>query len=356
MAATDFTLTAQQNSTMQELGQQVNQLLLLLSQRERYIIEKRFGLDDLHKFTLEEIGQHFQLTRERVRQIEKNALKKLRRNIDNFGLTTINALGLRFLQESGGVLREDILLSKVLTEQQGLSAANILFVLNLSKDFSRAKNTLSHAPYFWLNTIESSLIDEVSSKAVSILKHERKVFTIDEMKKQLKDSIKSLSKLTNQALQNIFLAYKQFKVLDDKVGLIEWRDLHPRTLRDKIFFILRKSKKPLHFVDIANSIVQENFNKKNVNLQAVHNELIRHPDFILIGRGIYALKEWGYSEGTVADVITDILREKKELSEEEIVAEVLKQRQVKKITILLNLKNKPQFVRVGRKRYALKSK
>ena len=77
-------------------------------------------------------------------------------------------------------------------------------------------------------------------------------------------------------------------------------------------------------------------------------------DFILIGRGIYALKEWGFSSGTVSDIIEAILKGKEQMSEDEIIDAVLEQRQVKPITIILNLKNKPQFVRVGRKRYTLK--
>ncbi|HMR01199.1 MAG TPA: hypothetical protein PKA32_02305, partial [Candidatus Gracilibacteria bacterium] len=97
-----------------------------------------------------------------------------------------------------------------------------------------------------------------------------------------------------------------------------------------------------------------NFDQKSVNLQAVHNELIRYGDFILIGRGIYALKEWGFSSGTVADIIEAILKGKEQMSEDEIIDAVLEQRQVKPITIILNLKNKSQFVRVGRKRYTLK--
>ena len=96
-----------------------------------------------------------------------------------------------------------------------------------------------------------------------------------------------------------------------------------------------------------------NFDSKTINTQAVHNELIRHNGFVLIGRGIYALSEWGYSEGTVSDVIVEILRERGELKRDEIIAEVLKRRQVKKITIQLNLKNKPMFQRVGRDVYKL---
>ena len=97
-----------------------------------------------------------------------------------------------------------------------------------------------------------------------------------------------------------------------------------------------------------------NFDNRSVNLQAVHNELIRHDQFVLIGRGIYALSEWGYEKGTVEHVIERILNKKKELSQEEIVDQVLKQRQVKKITVVLVLKNSGKFERIGRKRYKIK--
>jgi Holliday junction resolvasome RuvABC DNA-binding subunit len=110
----------------------------------------------------------------------------------------------------------------------------------------------------------------------------------------------------------------------------------------------------MHFVEIANTIIECKFDKKKINLQAVHNELIRHDEFVLIGRGIYGLSEWGFKSGTVADVISAILDGKESMSQEEIIAEVLKQRQVKPITVVLSLKNKNQFIRVGRKQYSLK--
>ena len=88
--------------------------------------------------------------------------------------------------------------------------------------------------------------------------------------------------------------------------------------------------------------------------QAECNELIKDPRFVLIGRGIYALKEWGYKKGTVADVIAEVLRkEGGPLHRDEIVRRVLKSRQVKETTILLNLQGKPQFKRVAKATYAL---
>jgi RNA polymerase primary sigma factor len=60
------------------LREQVKNALAVLSDREREVLEMRFGLIDGKDHTLEEVGQHFKVTRERVRQIEAKALRKLR--------------------------------------------------------------------------------------------------------------------------------------------------------------------------------------------------------------------------------------------------------------------------------------
>ena len=110
----------------------------------------------------------------------------------------------------------------------------------------------------------------------------------------------------------------------------------------------------LHFNEIAAAIKDSDFKRKDVTTQAIHNELIKDKRFVLIGRGIYALKEWGYKKGTVADVITDVLKKSGQpMHRDEIVKEVLKSRYVKETTILLNLQGKPQFKRVAKATYAL---
>ena len=89
--------------------------------------------------------------------------------------------------------------------------------------------------------------------------------------------------------------------------------------------------------------------------QTVHNELIKDPRFVLVGRGLYALKEWGYEEGQVKDVILKILKEaRKPLPKEEILAGVLKQRMVKENTVLLNLNNKKYFLKTPEGKYISK--
>ena len=111
----------------------------------------------------------------------------------------------------------------------------------------------------------------------------------------------------------------------------------------------------MHFSEIANAIGSSDFRRKNVTVQAIHNELIKDSRFVLIGRGIYALNSWGYKKGTVADIITNILSKagNEGLSKEEIVKQVLKERKVKETTVLLNLQNKKEFIRIDKDHYRL---
>ncbi len=344
----------QLNEIYSKLRDEVEQLLILLSERERYVIERRFALDKTDKATLEEIGHHYNVTRERIRQIENNALQKLRRNINNSVLSDINETAIELIKEAGGIMREDVMVSKLIKEKGGFTVSAILFILSLDGRFSRKTNTIHYLPHFSLAEFADRTVDKVCSKSLDHLNKTKDLVSISDIRKFLMRESEDLEIFEEDSLKSLYDIHKSFKVVDDSVGLITWKHIHPRTLRDKIFFVLRERNKPMHFVEIANTIVEKGFDKKNVNLQAVHNELIRYEDFILIGRGLYALKEWGYQPGTVADVIENILKEKGAMSEEDIISEVLKSRKVKKITIILNLKNSPRFTRVGRKQYNIK--
>jgi hypothetical protein len=338
----------------EKLRSQIEQFLLLLSEKERFVVMRRFNLDEKTRSTLEEIGHHFHITRERVRQIEKNALQKLRRNIENNSLQTINNLAFEHLQAAGGVMREDFLISKILKDASGFTMSAISLVVCLDKRFDRLPNSILLFPYVKFKTISAETIENIFKKSLAILEKKQNIMSLQEIETDLKKTDLPTEFYQNGFLRSLFQIHKSFKVNDDNVGLLQWRHINPRTLRDKILFILKKSGQPLHFVDICNNIIKENFDRKNINLQAVHNELIRYSEFILIGRGIYALKEWGYKAGTVAHVIESILKKKQSLDQQKIVEEVLKQRHVKPITIILNLKNNPQFIRTGRRQYALK--
>jgi DNA-directed RNA polymerase delta subunit len=141
------------------------------------------------------------------------------------------------------------------------------------------------------------------------------------------------------------------------MGLVSWPQIHPKGVRDKAYLVIKKAGNPQHFSQIAKLINQAKFDTKKVNVQTVHNELIKDKRFVLVGRGMYALAEWGYKAGTVKDVLTDILRTHgKPLPRADLVTKVKDVRLVKENTILLNLQDSSTFVRDGNGHYVLRKK
>ena len=127
-------------------------------------------------------------------------------------------------------------------------------------------------------------------------------------------------------------------------------------MKDKAYLIVQKAGNPLHFTEITKLINRVWIKDKKACPQTVHNELIKDKRFVLVGRGIYALKEWGFREGTVLEVLQDVLNEKgiESLSKEDIIGKVLKKRWVKRNTVLLNLQNSDYFVKLNNGKYSLK--
>jgi len=156
---------------------------------------------------------------------------------------------------------------------------------------------------------------------------------------------------SNKVLYSILRALRE--VEQNKFGhwgIYDWREIKPKTINDKIYLVLKNHGKPIHFAEIADHINQIGFDNKKANAATVHNELILDDKYVLVGRGLYGLKEWGYKEGTVADVIKDILAEAGgPLARDEIIDKVLEKRLVKKTTIILALMNREMFEKAGGK-------
>lgn len=345
------------SQTLSELTGIVENLLLLLSDKEKQVIVKRFNLDGSRRHTLEEVGREFAVTRERVRQIEKNALAKMRRNVFNTSLSYLHDYVLGTVESGGGLMKEDDLsmqLKTISADPMNVDLNSLHLSLVLHEKLDCVGNTINFYPYVRERAISEYSIKHASNSLVNQLNKYGDVKKLDKVYNDLGNVFKDLN-FDEKVVRSIIQIDKRLALLDgDVVGLMEWRHIRPRTLRDKILYILRHEKRPLHFGEIAEQIEKNNFDVRKVNVQAVHNELIRHEQFVLIGRGIYALAEWGYEPGTVSEVVQAILKEHKELDQDEIVDLVLKHRQVKKITIVLALKNNKLFERVGRKRYRLK--
>ncbi|MEK9133093.1 MAG: sigma factor-like helix-turn-helix DNA-binding protein [Patescibacteria group bacterium] len=343
-------------ATLLEVKDLINNLLILLSPKEKHIIENRYCLNEKMHVTLEKIGREFGVTRERIRQIEKNALKKLSRNVVNTKLHNFNQFGKTVIQKYEGVVLEEKLASEILnlvSDTKGIDIAAVKLSLELDASLEKVPNTINYYPFFKLKTIERKEINNICEQTIHHLQDKKEIDSTDNVLAALEAKLGK--KFSKQFVLSCLELDRRLKLVKKGVGLATWRHINPRTLRDKILYILNEIQKPLHYVELANKIAEMRFDKKVINVQAVHNELIRDNSFVLIGRGIYALRKWGYDDGTVAEVISNILREKGALDREQIINEVLKKRQVKRITILLNLKNKPIFERVGRDTYSLKA-
>jgi hypothetical protein len=137
-------------------------------------------------------------------------------------------------------------------------------------------------------------------------------------------------------------------------GLSHWPEISPRGVRDKAYLILKQHGEPLHFRNITELINEHNIDHKRAQVETVHNELIKDSRFVLIGRGIYALSNWGYIPGTVSDVIANVLKENGPLNKEEILKKVLEKRVIKENTILINLQNRKIFNKDAEGKYSLR--
>jgi hypothetical protein len=319
-------------------------------EREREIISRRFGLFD-RKETLEQIGELLGITRERVRQLEKAVIARLKAQADQKQLPNISAVQTAFkteIERMGNIARITDLSAKLTRDNSRLDQSRVSFLAQLCPDLAVIEDSdhYHHAVGLAAKHDEKKIKDHVA-KIIEAIKKIGEPTHIDTVaEKAGHNDPKHAAALASVS--------KHLASLNNRWGLIKWPMVNPKNIRDKIYVILHENGKHMHFNEIAEAIKDSAFKRKDVTTQAIHNELIKDKRFVLIGRGIYALKEWGYEKGTVADIITEVLKKAGEpLHRDEIVKRVLKSRYVKETTILLNLQGKPQFKRVAKATYDL---
>ncbi len=322
------------------------------NQRTRDILQLRFGLKDGQRKTLEAIGQRYGITRERVRQVEEAAFSDLRKpvpiNVFRPAFRSIDS----FLNQEGRVVREERLLAFLTKTDNPHSARGALFfILTLGQPYQRFVETDKFHPLWSNSETALSQVEETVGQLVNKLKEVQKPISQRALLSSCKEAGIGLSRriifsyldATKQVDQNNF----------GQFGLVKWPEISPRGAKDKAYIVLKGQGRPLHFREVADLINQANLGTNLAQAQTVHNELIKDPRFILVGRGTYALKEWGYQPGTVKDVIIQILKEDNSLDKKDILEKVLKTRLVKPNTVFINLQNRNYFVRNKQGRYSL---
>jgi ElaB/YqjD/DUF883 family membrane-anchored ribosome-binding protein len=357
---TSSTPAEQKTATKSMAGINLQELLqdlfLVLTQKETEVVKRRFALaGEQAKQTLEKIGQHFNVTRERIRQIESIALSKLKRTVRTTRFNDINEMAKGILKTHGGIMLSSELVSAVLKRLPGselIDGAVLRLSFAIDPEMSSEGSGQTYKPFWRLASVSADDVETIIDTAVKLLQKRHSCMKTSEVISSIQ-AMPAFSQTSpsNELILGCLSVDERLKEIVEGWGLTDWRFVRPRSIRDKVEIILRKVAHPMHFVEIANSIKEATFDHKNVTIQAVHNELIRYPQFVLVGRGLYALREWGYEPGTVADIIEAILKKKGPLSKKQIIEEVGKQRTVKLGTISLNLQKMPCFVRVGRAVY-----
>ncbi len=316
-------------------------LLGVLAKRAQDVIVSRYGLGAKPtKLTLDAIGKKYGITRERVRQIENHSLLSIRKSKaykeHEAEFAELKAL----VVELGGIVSEKDLLQYLAKDP---SAQNhIHFLLVVGDEFKREKEDEDFKHRWHVDSELATKIQGALKKLYSRLSDDELVFESDLISNFLEE-VKDLNeKYKNEEV------IKRWLSISHKIGknpLGEWGktaspNVNAKGMRDYAFLVIRKHGSPIHFKEVAKAINQY-FNKK-AHVATTHNELIKDPRFVLVGRGLYALAEWGYMSGVVKDVIRKIIDKNGPLTREKIIEKVLKERYVKENTILVNLQN-PKF-------------
>jgi len=318
-------------------------LLKGLLPREKEVLARRFGLEGSERETLESIGKDFGVSRERVRQIENKAISKIKPQLVRY--KDLTDYFIKTLKKTADFRKEELLLSQLGEEKE---REHIFFLLHLSDAFIRFPETKERHALWTISPESFSFAQELIDVFYRKLKKVSRPISLDDFEFPKNHPWAKLSpkKRKNFLKYSLELSKIIFSNQEGLYGLKDWPEVNPRFVKDKAYLLFKKEGRPLHFLEAAELIGSQ------VNFQTLHNELIRDPRFVLVGRGIYALKEWGYEEGYVKDIILKILQKaKKPLSKDEILQEVLKRKLVKKNTVLLNLANKKYFLRTPQGKY-----
>lgn len=332
--------------------QVTKKLLSALPERAKDVLEKRYGLGkEGDSSTLESIGQTYGITRERVRQIENYGITSIQKSeaykefepVFEELQSIIQSLG-------GGLIAEHVLLDEITSD--ATLRNHIYFLLVIGTPFYRSKENNAYA-HRWYT--EKKIADIVEKALVSLYDNLNRedLITEEEMIKRFKEELIDVAEKNDEVVLKRWLQISK-DISANPLG--EWGhssspNVKVKGIRDYAYLVVKRHGSPMHFKEVAEAI-QQLFDKK-AHTATCHNELIKDERFVLVGRGLYALTEWGYSAGVVKDVLRDILTEHGPLSREEIIEKVRKERYVKDNTIVVNLQDSVLFKKLSNGMYTL---
>lgn len=332
--------------------QTTKKLLASLPDRAREVLVKRYGLGkDPEKMTLDAIGKLYGITRERVRQIENYALSNIRKSDAYKSEKAAFAELEDSLHSLGGIVVEEDFLGH-LAKDKSLQN-HIHFILVIGDGFKKKKEDDEFKHRWHVNEDLAKQVEDSLRKLYGNLSDDD-LLPESEIVDKFLNHLESVSeKYKNQEIVKRWLSLSKSL---GKNAIGEWgstnsSNIKTKGMRDYAFLVIRKHGSPIHFKEVAKQITQ--VFKKKAHIATTHNELIKDKRFVLVGRGLYALREWGYMSGVVKDVIRSILEKNGPLTKDEIVEKVMKERYVKENTIMVNLQNQKYFRKTKDGKYDL---
>lgn len=334
----------------------INTLWDGLSDRQKEVLTGRFGLDKAGKtLTLAALGSKYQVTRERIRQIEASGIAVLRGKIvQSDACNDILERCRKFLRDNGGVAREEVLVIYAGEFAEGITRNQLSVLMEASRAFYHNPGDRNHFAFYYLDkqSLKSAVafVDQWSA----FLKTKKDQVLDGKYHDLLQEFLKKKNVRRDIADSYLSITKKIHQSPYGDIGLAEWLEIKPKTIRDRVYLALKKKKAPLHFRDIAKAINQMPGVKHAASAPTVHNDLIRDPRFVLVGRGMYALAEFGFEPGTAKEVISRILKKHGPLKPKEVIDHVQKVRFFKANTVLVNLQNKSNFERQSNGTYRMR--
>ena len=326
--------------------------LMHLPDRSRRVLSERFGLSPKgQERTLDAIGQDYGITRERVRQIESHGLSSIRES-DAYETHAANLLALKqAIDALGAAVAHEHALAELAKSAADRQHLGFLFAVGHHFGTRREDSEFRERVYTderLMDAVERALGDLYESIDDEHLSPEEEFL-------EMFAALLRAYEVKNKEPQVL----SRWLIISKRIGknpLGEWGradspHVRIRNTRDFAYLTLKRHGSPMHFTEVATGI--DKLFRRKTHPATTHNELIKDKRFVLVGRGLYALKEWGYEPGIVRDVIRNILeREGGALTREEIAERVKRERYVKEATIGVNLQH-AMFTRLPDDRFAL---
>ncbi len=363
MGILDTIIDTHQKESLQEfeLNQIIGKILEPLKDREKTILSKRYGLNNEEVQTLKVVGEEQGLTRERVRQIEKELLKNLKRGVQELhDFITARELLVNTISEHGGIMSEEALMN-YLGYSDPTDIQALKFLLRLINELEE-HDADEHIRQSWTKLgFDKDFLHKFIVTTKQLLDNHGKPVEPEDLLEKIKETAfykEHEDRLTPKVMLNFLHTASNVKKNPfGEFGLGHWNEIKPKDVGDKAYLVMKHHGKPEHYSGITDMINEHGIDKRKAFKETVHNKLIKDKRFVLVGRGIYALTEWGYKPGVVSDIIEEVLKETNSpMDRDEIIRQVLEKRLVKKNTVLVGLSNKKLFKKVGKNLYDLANK